>query len=108
MFNNSITGAGNGFLISDFQRDQIALFMRTLNVLENIRSALAVLPSDNATERAIAKRDVRDAINVIGQGTMRAFGFTALPALINARKSLVANPTFAISELERARGLIAH
>ena len=108
VFNNSITGAGNGFLISDFQRDQIALFMRTLNVLENIRSALAVLPSDNATERAIAKRDVRDAINVIGQGTMRAFGFTALPALINARKSLVANPTFAISELERARGLIAH
>ena len=108
VFNDSITGAQNGFLINDLQRDQIALFMRTLNVLENIRSALAVLPSDNATERATAKRDVRDAISVIGQGTLRAFGFTALPALLNARKSLVSNPTFAILELERARGLIHH
>ena len=29
VFNGSITGAGNGFVITDFQRDQIALFMRT-------------------------------------------------------------------------------
>ena len=28
IFNASITGAGNGFVINDFQRDQIALFMR--------------------------------------------------------------------------------
>ena len=35
----SITGAQNGFLITDFQRDQIALFVAWLNVSENIRSA---------------------------------------------------------------------
>ena len=102
IFNNSITGAGNGFVISDFQRDQIALFMRTLNVLENIRSAIA------GQHKATAKRDVGDAIRVIKQGTLRAYQLTALPALISAQKVLSSNPTLARSELERARGLIHH
>ena len=108
VFNASITGAGNGFVINDLQRDQIALFMRILNVLENIRSAIAVLPANNSTELLTAKRDVGDAIKVIKQGTLRAYQLTALPALVSAQRSLVSNPTFARSELERARGLIAH
>ena len=40
-FNNSVTGAGNGFLISDDQRNQIAAFLRAVNTLDNIRAATA-------------------------------------------------------------------
>ena len=92
VFNDSITGAGNGFVINDDQRDRIALFMRTLNVLENIRSALAVLPADTANKKLTAKRDIGDAIRVLGQGALRAYEFTALPALLSARKALSSNP----------------
>jgi cytochrome c peroxidase len=105
VFNNSITGAGNGFLIDDTQRDQIALFLRVLNVLENIRNALAVLPGDVKT----ARRDVADAVMVLSQGTLKAYQNTALPALKSAQTLLkVKQVASTIIELERARGLIAN
>jgi hypothetical protein len=110
VFNDSITGAGNGFLIDDRERDQIALFMRVMNVLENIRSALQALPVGVVRpDAATARRDVADAIKVLGQGNLRAYETTALPALVSAQQLLRVNQTaLARAELERARGLIAH
>jgi cytochrome c peroxidase len=103
-FNDSITGAGNGFLIPVQNRNQIAAFVRALNVLENIRSTIAAIETGN---RATARRDVRDAIAVLGQGVLRPYQTTALPALRRARAALVARPALALAELERARAAIA-
>lgn len=109
VFNASITGAGNGFVINDAQRDQIALFMRVMNVLENIRSALHALPIGVVRpDAATARRDVADAIRVLSQGNLRAYETTALPALVSAKRLLRINQIdLARTELDRARGLIA-
>jgi cytochrome c peroxidase len=103
-FNDSITGAGNGFLIPTQNRNQIAAFVRGLNLNENIRSAIAALSSG---DRSTARRDVADAIRVANEGALRPFRRTVLPALLRARSALQARPATARVELERARAAIA-
>ena len=112
IFNNSITGAGNGFIIPPENRDRIALFVRMLNVLENIRSAVDAIDDLPDGRRrgglATVRRDIKDAIRVLGEGNLRAYQFTALPALVNAQRLLPERTALARVELERARGLIAN
>ncbi len=114
-FNNSITGAGNGFLIDDNQRNQIAAFLRALNVLENIRSAIASLDSTSgdptlANERALAdaRDSVMDAIRVLKSGNIKIYQSTALPALVGTLPLLrsVDTADYAKDELKRARSLV--
>jgi cytochrome c peroxidase len=108
-FNNSVTGAGNGFLISDAQRDQIAAFMRALNVLENIRSATDALDNLRVRQGALAdaRGDVADAIRVLNSGNVRIYQTTALPTLIRASRLISPGTAPAAStELQRARAMI--
>ena len=115
-FNESITGAGNGFVIDDNQRNQIALFVRMLNVLENIRAAkegLTSLSNVRLLARLVvidsARRDVADAIQVLKEGNIKAYQNTALPALQAAWVNLVVlRADRALANLEVAKNLIAH
>ena len=111
-FNNSVTGAGNGFLISDDQRNQIAAFLRAVNTLDNIRAATtsiraALRPRSNILKAmADARNDVDDAIGVLSeQSPILIYQTTALPALKNAKRLLFLSSRLraANAELERAR-----
>lgn len=64
-FNDSITGAGNGFLIDDNQRNQIAAFLRAINVDDQIRAALEAISTP--ANLADARLAVRNAIEVLQQ-----------------------------------------
>jgi hypothetical protein len=116
VFSRSISGANNAFVINDTQRNQLAAFMRALNVLENIRDATASIDSLPATRvlarpRIIndAQQQVRDAIRVLGEGNIQPYRTTALPALQQASLKLLARRTAAArADLEVARGLIAN
>ena len=115
VFSRSISGASNAFVITDTQRDQVAAFMRALNVLENIRAATASIDSLRVLNRlrniADAQQQVRDAIRVLGQGNIKLDRGTPdlLPALRQASLKLLAGQTAAArADLEVARGLIAN
>ena len=116
VFGRSNSGGGDAFFMSDQQRDQLAAFMRALNVLENIREATAAidsLPRSLVLSRPRiindAQLQVRDAIRVLGQGNIRPYRRTALPALQQAQLKLQARQTSAArADLEVARGLIAN
>ena len=116
VFSRSISGANNAFVINDTQRNQLAAFMRALNVLENIRDATASIDSLPkslvlARPRIIndAQQQVRDAIRVLGEGNIKPYRTTALPALRQASLKLLARQTAAArADLEVARGLIAN
>jgi hypothetical protein len=107
IFNDSITGAGNGFIIPPLNRNRIAAFLRAMNVLENIRGAIAGIDVGTAVGLVDANRDTRDAVRVLRQGAIRIHQNDALPALRSARVALQSR-RFALArvELERARGLI--
>jgi mono/diheme cytochrome c family protein len=81
-FNNSPAGkvlagaTGSGIKLDGTQTQAIASFLRVLNALENIRSALVALeraastrlaPADRATELTQALSDTRDAIRVLSE-----------------------------------------
>jgi mono/diheme cytochrome c family protein len=81
-FNNSPAGkvlasaTGSGIEIDGTQIQAIASFLRVLNALENIRSALVALeraastrlaPEDRATELTQALTDTRDSIRVLSE-----------------------------------------
>ena len=116
-FNDSITGAGNGFLIDDSQRNQIASFLRALNVLENVRAAEAsvdaALRADTrlrvAGNIADARDAVRDAIQVLRQpAPIRIHQVDALPALLAAFRALGLPVALGVAKtnLASARGAI--
>ena len=116
VFSRSISGANNAFVINNTQRNQLAAFMRAMNVLENIRDATASIDSLPAAQvlarpRIIndAQQQVRDAIRVLGEGNIQPYRTTALPALQQASLKLLARQTAAArADLEVARGLIAN
>ena len=115
-FARSITGANNPFVIDDAQRNQIAVFVRVLGVLEKIRSATAALKSlsdQRLPARLVvigdARRDVGDAIKLLKEGNLRVYQNTALPALNQAWSNVVVlRPDRALANLEVARGLIVN
>ena len=53
-FNNSLAGAGNAFVLTDEETNQIAALLRALNALENIRSSIAY--SEQALRAAAGAR----------------------------------------------------
>jgi hypothetical protein len=114
-FNESITGAGNGFLFDNDQRDQIAAFVRALAVLENIREAIVSVDDYGAGPQLIkpklladARRQVQDAIRLLGQGAIRPYRATALVSLQEASNELEAKQVAAArADLVVASGLIA-
>lgn len=116
VFSRSISGASNAFVIDDTQRNQLAAFMRALNVLENIRSATASIDSLPdarvlARPRIVndARQQVQDAIRVLREGNIQPYRTTALPALQRASIELLERQTAAArADLEVARGLIAN
>ena len=83
-FARSGSGGGNAFFMSDQQRDQVAAFMRALNVLENIRAATASIDSLRVLNRLRnindAQQQVRDAIRVLGEGNIRPYSRRPCPA----------------------------
>jgi hypothetical protein len=94
-FNNSLAGAGNAFVLTDEETNQIAALLRALNALENIRSSnaydqravdpTALAPADELVELAIA--ETTDAIEVLTEGPVELFAGTgAVQQLEQARE----------------------
>ena len=94
-FNNSRAGAGNAFVLTDEETNQIAALLRALNALENIRSSNAydqravdpteLAPADELVELAIA--ETTDAIEVLTEGPVELFAGTgAVQQLEQARE----------------------
>ena len=94
-FNNSPAGAGNAFVLTDEETNQIAALLRALNALENIRSSNAydqravdpteLAPADELVELAIA--ETTDAIEVLTEGPVDLFADTgAVQQLEQARE----------------------
>ena len=94
-FNNSVSGGGNAFVLSDEQVNQIAALLRALNVLENIRSgneydrlALRVLNRAPAASRRfvqLAIAETTDAIQILNGGPVQLFGPNVDKLLRDAR-----------------------
>jgi cytochrome c peroxidase len=92
-FNNSPAGAGNAFVLTDDETNQIAAILRALNALENIRSSIAYSeqalqqPLERAEESVeLALVEIRDAIEVLTDGPVELFaGTDTIPLLEEAQ-----------------------
>lgn len=93
VFNDSLAGAGNAFVLTEQQVRQIAALLRAINVLENIRSSNAYhqkalqpqpVRARESVELAIA--ETGDAIEVLTGGPVELFAATnALALLLRAQ-----------------------
>jgi hypothetical protein len=92
-FNNSPAGAGNAFVLTDEETNQIAALLRALNAFENIRSSIAYSeqaleqPLERAEESVeLALVEITDAIEVLTDGPVELFaGTDTIPLLEEAR-----------------------
>jgi hypothetical protein len=94
-FNNSASGAGNAFVLSDVQVNQIGALLRALNVLENIRSGneydrLALRARNRAPAASrrfvqLAIAETTDAIQILNGGPVQLFGPNVDKLLRDAR-----------------------
>ena len=104
-FNNSVTGAGNGFVISDDQRNQIASFLRALNVLENIRAAEAAIDArgQKASDIVDARNAVADAVGVLrANAPIHIYQVDALPDLEAAQRNLASPSNIGVARVQLA------
>jgi hypothetical protein len=95
-FNESITGGGNAFVLSEAQVNQIAAFLRAMNARENIRSsnaydARAIDPAELAPRKLlvdIAIAETTDAIEVLTEGPVPLFADTGAVQLLREAQDL--------------------
>jgi cytochrome c peroxidase len=97
-FNDSLSGDGNAFVLSREQIRQIAALLRTLNVLENIRSgnaydqlALRMVERRPAAARRFVKlaiKETTDAIQVLNRGPVALFENSNVHRLLRRARNL--------------------
>jgi cytochrome c peroxidase len=94
-FNNSLAGAGNAFVLTDEEINQIAALLRALNALENIRSSIAyseqaLQQTPNRAEESIelALIEGTDAIEVLTDGPVELFSDTDTISLLEEAQVL--------------------
>jgi cytochrome c peroxidase len=94
-FNNSPAGAGNAFVLTDDETNQIAALLRALNALENIRSSIAYSgqalqqPLERAEESVeLALVETTDAIEVLTDGPVELFAGTDTISLLEEARAL--------------------
>ena len=94
-FNNSPAGAGNAFVLTDEETNQIAALLRALNALENIRSSIAyseqALRAAPRARRGVGRaRDIEttDAIEVLTDGPVELFAGTDTISLLEEARAL--------------------
>ena len=122
-FNRSPAGAGRAFVLDGAGINDVAAFLRGLNLLDNAREAIRLIdeaerkPAGEASDTILeARANALDAVEVLGQSPVPLFT-TSRPARLfssAARKLQDAAPTanaallrLARQDLARARGLIA-
>jgi hypothetical protein len=94
-FNNSPAGAGNAFVLTAEQTNQIAALLRALNALENVRSSNAYTaqalqqPPARAEESVeLAIVETTDAIEVLTNGPVQLFALTDTISLLEEARAV--------------------
>ena len=94
-FNNSPSGNGNAFVLTEEDTNQVAALLRALNALENIRSSIAYneqarqQPPERAEESVeLAIIETTDAIEVLTDGPVELFAGTDTISLLEEAQAL--------------------
>jgi cytochrome c peroxidase len=94
-FNSSRAGAGNAFMLTEEQTNQIAALLRALNALQNVRSsnaysaqALRQPPARAEESVELAIIETTDAIEVLTDGPVELFAGTDTISLLEEARAL--------------------